>query len=352
MLLKRLPAVLFMTVFSVVMLNRGEVRADFGTGTLTFDEASYTLYKWSDVQSWAGGSLAETLIATSALAISDDQEIPLDYAFRVTTSSGDNVYMRFGFDRTAGNSTGTVGSLDSGDTPAVIEATYAAGSNLNKKPNGDTGATIFGGPFSGASDANDVFAYTSDSNPSEKTDFVASGYEDQAGNYFVGARKNYNGGTNIGTGTESNASTDEEKWTSFIIDYAYESGTTVNAATGEIWDIDGGTSNAEQFEVTATLASHPDEGVTSPLGNNSDLDAKPWAWSFSNTDSSITQIKFTRKSGTVNGTTFKNFFPLAFNNFNPTSAIGYFTPEPSSLLAFGGIFSLAVLRRRRRSASA
>ncbi|MCH1496752.1 MAG: PEP-CTERM sorting domain-containing protein, partial [Rubripirellula sp.] len=137
-------------------------------------------------------------------------------------------------------------------------------------------------------------------------------------------------------------------WESFIIECSATNDATVDSATGVIWDIDG-TSNpdgAEQFIVTATLADSSTTTETSPLGNNFDLDAKPWAWSFSGTSSSITQIKFTRASGND----YKTFFPLAFNNFNPVSAIGYITPEPSSLLSFGGIFSLAVVRLRRRRA--
>lgn len=80
-------------------------------------------------------------------------------------------------------------------------------------------------------------------------------------------------------------------------------------------------------------------------------DAKPWAWSFEGIGN-IAKIVFTRTATTdAAGTTLDTNnaqFPLAFNNFNPVSSVGFFTPEPSSLLAFGGIFSLAVLRRRNR----
>ena len=333
---KRPPAVLFMTVFSVMMLNWGEVRADFGSGTITFEESSYQLYTLTNTN----GVATDVTAVSTPLTIADDVVIPTTHYFKV----GTDVYVRFGFDSEGGGSAGVGdGVLDASDTPAVIEATYTAGTSLND-------GNIIRGSMDNFNDpAADIFAYTSGSGSTEKSDFVASGYEDQAGNYFVRARKDKDGtSTTSNAGNESNKSVDEERWSSFIIEYATTNGATVNAATGEIWDIDGTSSAAEQFDVTATLASNPDLTDTSPLGNNMDLDAKPWAWSFSNTGSSITQIKFTRKSGT----NYKTFFPLAFNNFNPISAIGYVTPEPSSLLAFGGIFSLTVLRRRRRSASA
>ena len=341
MLSKSPSAIIFMTVFSVALLNRGEVRADFGSGTITFEESSYQLYTLTNT-----GGVATNVADGSTLTIADDTVVPITEYFKV----GTDVYVRFGFDLDGD------GDIDSSDTPAVIEATYAAGSGLNKKPDGSLGATILGGPFSDASANNDVFAYTSGSNPSEKTDFVASGYEDQAGNYFVRARKNANGGQ------ESNVSGDQEIWDSFIIEYATTNGATVDSATGEIWDIDGTSTKREKFRVTATTTqtTAQSDSPTGDSGDSTSLDAKPWQWSFSGLSGSITQIKFTRFGDAYDGTNggavvddnYKAYFPLAFNNFNPISAVGYVTPEPSSLLAFGGIFSLAVLRRRRRSASA
>ena len=321
---------------SSLLLALRPVHADFGTGTITFDESSYTVYDWTNVQTWAAnpydavtnpGGVLESSISSSTLAVSDDQLIGLDQAFRVTTSNG-NVYVRFGFDESARNTGGTVGSLDSGDTPAVLEATY-----------GGTSAEIGSPPA-------DIFAYTS----AAKADFIESGYETQAGGFFVRARKD-----NDLSGTETNASTDKEEWTSFIIDYA---GAAVSEATGEIWDIDANTSQGdEKFRVTVTGSSASvtdgNYSVTedSPTGllesDSNTLDAKPWQFAFGSSDgfTDIDQIKITRFSGAG----YKDYFPLAFNNFNPVSAIGYVTPEPSSLLAFGGIFSLAMLRRRRRS---
>ena len=338
MFFQRSSAVILLTTISVILLPKGEVHADFGAGTITFEESSYQLYTLTNTN-----GVATNVATGSTLTIADDTVVPISEYFKV----GTDVYVRFGFDLNGD------GDIDSSDTPAVIEATYAAGSSLNKKPDGTLGATILGGPFAGASADNDIFAYTSGANPSEKTDFVASGFEDQAGNYFVRARKNADGGQ------ESNATADKESWNSFIIEYATTNGATVDSATGEIWDIDGTSTKREKFRVTATTTSTT--SITdSPTGTSTDsssLDAKPWQWSFSGLSGSITQIEFTRFGDAYDGTNdgqvvddnYKAYFPLAFNNFNPVSAIGYLTPEPSSLLAFGGIFSLAVLRRKRRS---
>ena len=306
----------------------GNAQADFGTGTLTFEDSSYQLYTLTNTS-----GVATNVATGSTLTIADDAVIPISEYFKV----GTDVYVRFGFDLNGD------GDIDSSDTPAVIEATYTAGTSLND-------GNIDKGSMSNFQDpAADIFAYTSGSGSSEKSDFVASGYEDQAGNYFVRARKDADGAaTTSNASNESNTALDKEEWSSFIIEYATTNSATVDSATGEIWDIDGDNSGAEQFIVTATLADGNTSQTTSPLGDNLDLDAKPWAWSFSGTASSITQIKFTRATGTVSGSSLKDYFPLAFNNFNPISAVGFVTPEPSSLLAFGGIFSLAMLRRRHR----
>jgi len=179
---------------------------------------------------------------------------------------------------------------------------------------------------------------------------VQSGYEDQAGDFFVRAFK----GSTSGTSADEDFTHDNinGSWDSFIIEYSTTNGATVDSATGEIWDIDGSSTQAERFAVTATTTSTTST-VNSPTGvpltESNSLDGLPWQWSFSGLSGSITKIEFTR-FGDGSGTDgYKDFFPLAFNNFNPVSAIGFVTPEPSSLLAFGGIFSLAILRRRRRS---
>ena len=326
---------------SSFLLALRPVHADFATGTITFDESSYTVYDWSDVQSWVAdpydavtnpGGVLESSISSSTLSVSDDQVIGLDQAFRVTTSNG-NVYVRFGFDESARNTGGTVGSLDSGDTPAVLEATYGGTSAESGSPPAD------------------ISAYTSGQTGTALADFIEPGYETQAGGFFVRARKDNND-----DGTETNTQADKELWDSFIIDYA---GAAVSEATGEIWDIDAGGSGAEKFRVTVagSSASVTDGSYSvtedSPTGllesDSNGLDGKPWQFAFGSADgfTDIDQIKITRFEDS--GSVYKDYFPLAFNNFNPVSSIGYFTPEPSSLLAFGGVFSLAVLHRRRRS---
>ena len=327
MFFQRSSAVILLTTISVILLPKGEVHADFGSGTITFEESSYQLYTLTNTN-----GVATNVATGSTLTIADDTVVPISEYFKV----GTDVYVRFGFDLNGD------GDIDSSDTPAVIEATYTAGTSLNN------GNIIEGSMANFRDPAADIFAYTSGLGDSEKTDFVASGYEDQAGNYFVRARKDADGATTTSNvSNESNEGADEEIWTSFIIDYATTNGATVDSATGEIWDIDGSSSQQERFAVTATTTTTTatENSPTGTSTNSSSLDAKPWQWSFSGLSGSITQIKFTRFSGG----SYKEYFPLAFNNFNPVSSIGYFTPEPSSLLAFGGIFSIAVLRRRRRS---
>ena len=316
----------------------GNAQADFGSGTITFEEDKYQLYYDT---SGAGTNLVPYTSAnrggatqpsgvngSGEVTVADDQIVPIDAWFQVQTSGGDNVYVRFGFDLDGD------GDLDSADTPAVLEGTYGGTSDEQ-----GTTSPSYVGP-------SEIFAYTSAVGSDVNADYIESGYESQAGSFFVRARKDNNGDS-----TETNDSGDQESWTSFIIEYA---GAAVSEATGEIWDIDAGGSGAERFAVTVTgnSASVTDGTYTvtenSPTGlletNASSLDAKPWQFSFGSADgfTDIDQIKITRFTGTG----YTSFFPLAFNNFNPVSAVGFVTPEPSSLLAFGGIFSLALLRRR------
>ena len=155
-------------------------------------------------------------------------------------------------------------------------------------------------------------------------DQAATGYEEQLGEFFI------------------RASGDKTDWDSFIIQY--DAPTAVTAASGEIWDIDRGNLGWEKFYVSAyddlgnVLATE-----VSPQGmyehNPATLDAKPWAWTFSGL-SDIDKIVFTRS--TEPGA--KDYFPLGFNNFNPTSAA--IVPEPSTaLLVALGLIGLATRRR-------
>ena len=325
---------------SSLLLALRPVYADFGAGTITFEEASYIVYD-SDGSVYSGVGATENASTNAffqtsggltrvesggslshyTLTMQDGAVVPYDAYFK----SGD-VYVRFAFDLQASGVAGN-GSIDANDLHAVIERTYHS-----------TKSELDG----------DVHAYTALAN--DTRDFVQSGYEDQAGDFFVRAFK----GSTLGNSTDTNFTHDNinGSWDSFIIEYSTTNGATVDSATGEIWDIDGSSTQAERFAVTATTTSTTST-VNSPTGvpltESNSLDGLPWQWSFSGLSGSITKIEFTR-FGDGSGTDgYKDFFPLAFNNFNPVSAIGFVTPEPSSLLAFGGIFSLAILRRRRRS---
>jgi hypothetical protein len=235
--------------------------------------------------------------------------------------------------------------LDSADTPAVFERTYSG--------TADERGTV--SPFVAP---NDVSAYTSASGGVYYADYIESGYEQQAGSFFVRARLDNNG-----DGIEAN--NDGEIWDSFIINYA---GADVTEASGEIWDIDGGNTATEKFTVTVTgdSASVTDGTYSvseiSPTGlletNASSLDGKPWQFAFGSSDgfTDIDQIEITR-FGDGSGTDgYKSFFPLAFNNFNPVSSVGFTSavPEPSTLAVFAvgsvGIVAGGIRRRRKQKA--
>lgn len=308
---------------SSLLLALRPVHADFGTGTITFDESSYTLYDWSDTST------------TSTVSVADDQAVGVDKAFGVdTTGDGtDNVFVRIGFSRTADN------NIDTTDIDAVFEDTSRNGYNVEY--------TVTDSPIE------DARAYLSGDVSWDSSrvvaDAVESGFENQAGAYLI--RSAIDGDTGYSRGSAT-----DDDWTQFIIEY---SGTAVTSATGEIWDIDY-SGVYERFDVKAysDSAATTQIGTTqrSPLGVVPTLadsyDAKPWAWSFDGIGN-IAKIVFTRTATTDaagnNLDTNNTQFPLAFNNFNPVSAIGYITPEPSSILALGGLFSLTFLHRRRRS---
>ena len=123
----------------------------------------------------------------------------------------------------------------------------------------------------------------------------------------------------------------------FIIDY--NTLQIITGLSGEIWDIDGGLPNSEQWNVDVLdgggviLASQ-----LSPLGNNQVLDGKPWTFGFSGLPLGVDKVRLTFVGTKVMGV------GLAFNNFSPTFPV----PEPSTLtmaaLAAGAIF----MRRIRR----
>ena len=277
---------------------------------------------------------------TSTVNVADDQARGLDKAFGIdTTGDGnDDVFVRIGFSRASDN------DIDADDINAVFEDTSRNGFNLEYKhtysPTESLRAYISG----------DV---SWDANSDVVADAVEAGYESQAGAYFVRSAKE--GDTDYSRGS----STDDD-WEQFIIEY---SGSAVSSATGEIWDIDY--SVYERFDVKAysDTAATTQIGSTqrSPLGidpaNSDSYDAKPWAWSF-NGIGNIAKIVFTRSVTTYaagnNPAGASQQFPLAFNNFNPVSATGFVTPEPSSLAVFavGGLGIVAGGIRRRRNQKA
>lgn len=93
----------------------------------------------------------------------------------------------------------------------------------------------------------------------------------------------------------------------FNMSIAYKNAT--QAASGEIWDIDG----KEQYKVTALDANdNAIASLTSPIGS---LNAEPWTWSFDVGDKagiSTIQVEFIAEESTLRG--------FAFDNFNATEA--------------------------------
>lgn len=183
-----------------------------------------------------------------------------------------SVAVRFGFD------TDFDGVLD---TKAVFEEVG------NVDTNGDTG-----------------FA-----RPSSARDTAADGYTDQLGNFFL---RQYDPYTPFGV---------------FII--LYDSLNPVTEASGEIWDIDGRNRATERFLVKAFNGATLLDSIESPLGNNKNLDGKPWGFGFSGL-SNITKLEITFTGTKTRG------IGLAFNNFSPVEDISPSAnvPEPSTYLLF------------------
>jgi hypothetical protein len=167
----------------------------------------------------------------------------------------------------------------------------------------------------GILDSNAVFEQTGDLNDSNKDsgfwgptgiDRAAQGFESQLGNFFL---------------RQSNA------YKPFgVFHILYDADNPVTSASGEIWDIDGG-SRTEQFLVKAFNEDLLLESILSPLGTTSKtLDGKPWTFGF-NGLSDITRIEITFTGSKTNG------IGLAFNNFSPVEDITQITqvPEPSTL---------------------
>jgi len=153
-------------------------------------------------------------------------------------------------------------------------------------------------------------------------DTADPGFESQLGNYFL--RKQGNINSDFGT---------------FIIDYT--SSTPVTAASGEIWDIDGGGLGDEQYQIQAFDSNNSLLAtIISPLGNDLTLDGRPFTFGFSGL-SGIDQIR-------IDFISQKSKIGLAFNNFSPTTTV---VPVPAAIWLFGsGMLGLIGVARRKNAA--
>jgi hypothetical protein len=115
----------------------------------------------------------------------------------------------------------------------------------------------------------------------------------------------------------------------------YTADNPITEASGEIWDIDGKPNKTEQFSVKAFNDNTLLTSMSSPMGDNKDLDGMPWEFGFEDlTD--ITRIEITFTGSKTKG------IGLAFNNFSPVENISVQTNsvnEPSTV----AIFSLVII---------
>lgn len=108
----------------------------------------------------------------------------------------------------------------------------------------------------------------------------------------------------------------------------YEADNPITAASGEIWDIDGGNAT-ERFLVQAFNGATLIDSIESPLGIDLTLDGMPWAFGFSGlSDITKIEITFTGSKETGIGLAFNNFSPV--EDISPTVNI----PEPPIMLLF------------------
>ncbi|MGD1704720.1 hypothetical protein [Dapis sp. BLCC M229] len=148
-------------------------------------------------------------------------------------------------------------------------------------------------------------------------DIAAPGFENRLGSFFL---------RGVGSLT---------KGESLLISYT----SPTNAASAEIWDIDGHpVIGAEQWEVQA-LGSDLSviDSIVSPAGTTFALDGSPWLWSFDRPEKDIYAIRVNYTGDTRNvGLAFDNFSPLAVEGSEPEPKTS--VPEATSaigLLIFG-----------------
>ena len=102
----------------------------------------------------------------------------------------------------------------------------------------------------------------------------------------------------------------------FVIDYSGAG--VVDAASGEIWDIDGSSIGVEEYRVEAFDGDGTLLGsINSPIGNpggscENPLDGQPWVFQFSGLTEGIDRIEITFIGTKTSGV------GLAFNNFDAT----------------------------------
>lgn len=128
----------------------------------------------------------------------------------------------------------------------------------------------------------------------------------------------------------------------FLITYT---GGTAFAASGQIWDIDGNTTDVgtERYIVTAYDSSlNALDSESSPLGDTLALDALPWTFNLFTGTTPIAFITIDFVETDPNAKTSN--IGLAFDNFSATSAV----PEASTYALLVGMVALAGVMVRRR----
>ncbi len=176
----------------------------------------------------------------------------------------------------------------------------------------------------GGADAGDGFVNQSRGG---QVDVESTGFEGQLGEYFL----------RFGTGNFVGS-----PGPTLLIQYS----TPVEAASGEIWDIDAIGGAFDQWTVQARGANNEVlSTLVSPrgiqVGGPGTLDGKPWIWSFDLPNSEIhsLEIFFSGANSTIG---------LAFDNFSPSQAA--VVPAPPALLGFVSA-TLMFVRWRKRAAS-